>query len=300
MTVERAPVKNLPIYPDNLHLRSTAESLLLSPTPLLTPDLALLNNWTQSLSPFEKGQQPIIILDLDDTVWPHVEHLVKALSEASEIPIDMDYYRSIGHTRKIPEWQTSEINTIHDQILLNTHPEYLPLVNLAHQDALDLITALKALNCRLVYLTARTQETYNLTLKTLALNSLPHADSIEPTNALMDSTPQSDHLYCSPFDLPSGTQYKRTVVDRWLINLRQQNWQGPLIIIDDLLKPFRNIIDQETVFGISLEGNVNHHTQTYPNEDRLQSWTEISNYLFTILSQHQDANQTVIGLDCNK
>ena len=297
MAVEKVIHENLPVYPDNLHLRSTAESLLHRSTPLLTPNPSLLNNWRRSLSSFPEGQQPIIILDLDDTVWPHTKHLVKAISEASEIPIDMDYFHSIGHTRKIPEWQTPEITSLHDQILLGDHPEHLPFVNLAYQEALDTITALDQLNCHLTYLTSRPNQLHNLTLKTMALSSLPHANSQEPLNALQDSTPQPDHLYCSPFNLPSGTQYKQTVVNRWLINLRQQNQQGPLIIIDDLLKPFQEIIDQKTVFGISLQGDLNYHTKPYQNEDRLQSWDQISKYLFTILSLHQDTNQAVIGLD---
>jgi len=289
--------EGLSVNLENLHLRSTAESLLQNSTPLLTPDLSLIADWAQTLPPFPQDQQPIIILDLDDTVWPHVKHLVKAISKASNVPIDMDYYREIGHTRKIPEWQTEKISIIHDQILLNEHPDYLPMVNLAYQDALNTITALKQLNCRLVYLTSRPLETYDLTLKTLALNSLPYAQTKIPPNALQDLTPRADHLYCSPFNVPSGTQYKQTVLNRWLINLDQQDWQNPLIIIDDLLKPFQAIIDQKTVYGISLAGDVNSHARPYLNEVRFPSWSKISQHLFTILSQHQTANQAVIGLD---
>ena len=286
MTTKEAEKEGLSVNLENLHLRSTAESLLQNSTPLLIPDLSLTAEFTQTLPPFPQDQQPIIILDLDDTVWRHVKHLVKAISEASNVPIDMDYYREIGHTRKIPEWQTPEISAIHDQILLNQHSDYLPSVNLAYQDALNTITALKQLNCRLVYLTSRPLETYDLTLKTLALNSLPYAQIKTPPDALQDSTPQADHLYCSPFNTPSGTEYKQTVVNRWLINLDQQGWQGPLIIVDDLLKPFQNIIDQKTIYGISLAGDVNFHAEPYLNETRFPSWPEISQHLFTILSQH--------------
>ncbi len=293
MVVKEVNLKHLPIIQDNLHLRPYAESLLERTTPFIKPEPLGVRDFEETLKPFPDQHQPVVILDLDDTVWPHVKHLVKAISKASNTPISMDYFRSIGHTRKIPTWQTPEITTLHNQILLNQHSDYLPSVNIANQDALNTITALKNLNCRLVYLTARPLEIYHLTLKTLFQNSLPYHFTPEPPDALNHSTPQPNHLYCSPFNLPSGTKYKQTVISRWLINLNQQDSTKPLIIIDDLLKPFKNFIDQQKVFGFSLKNDLNHHTEPYSNEIRLSSWPEINQHLLPILKKHQ----AVIGLD---
>ena len=289
-TQESAALSTETFTHDSLHLRSVAESLLKQPFPLLTPDSTLAETWAKTLTPFSQDQQPIIILDLDDSLWPHVKHLVKAISSASNTPITMDHFRSIGHTRKIPEWQTPEISNIHDAILSNRHPKYLPYVNFAYQNALNTIAALKQLNCHLAYLTSRPLETYDLTLKTLKLNSLPHIQPQSLPDALSDPTPQPDHLYCTPFHLPSGTQYKRAAVDRWLINLYQTGSKKLMVIIDDLLKPFRDIIDKQTIYGISLANDLNHHTQPYDHEIRCNNWIEINQYLYDILYQHQTSN----------
>jgi len=278
-----------------LHKRSVAENLLDNPPhfPAIDPEtlpIAGLKSfehqgnliYPQEILP--PADQPFIILDLDDTVWPQVKYLIRAISEASGVPVSMEDFRPIGHTRKIPQWQTPEITDIHDQMEIGNHPDFLPHVSHAFPEAILTINALKQMGHQFSYLTSRSPELFSITYKVLQLNQLPVSPMNEPINPLSHSYPHYQLLYNSDKNFPSGTDYKYEVVTQWLQNLKANGWQGQMVVIDDLLKAFQSHIDSENIIGISLNGPLNEHTQPYNKEIRLDSWTQISQI---IMSLHQ-------------
>ena len=88
---------------ERLHLRSVAERLLEDTE--YPPYVDMQSLPVAGLGQFEETEThemvypteilpqnvaPVLVIDLDETVWPHVPHLVEAVSEASGVPVTME------------------------------------------------------------------------------------------------------------------------------------------------------------------------------------------------------------------
>lgn len=288
---------------DVYHLRSTADQILQSNKnrdiyldPLSLPIAGCrsvshgsaypsLDEVPRELLPF--SHTPIILIDLDETVWPHAQYLVKAVGEASGKPITMERFRQYGHTRKIPEWNDEETMAIHDKILHGSHEVYYPFINPAYIPAIQAITAVERMGHTFAYVTSRPTELFNSTKRAIQWNNLPLGTDVHTEDLLFDPMPVSGSLYCTQNlpDLP-GISDKSTIANRWLRNLRQGGWKGRMIIIDDLLSSYGDVLKQENVLGVALSGVSNEHISTQPHEIRLDSWQQIGDLLMDV---HKEA-----------
>lgn len=284
---------------DAYHLRSTAVQILQSSKnrdiyldPLSLPIAGCrsvscgsaypsLEDVPQEVLPF--SHTPIILLDLDETVWPHAPYLVKAVGEASGKPITMDRFRQYGHTRKIPEWNDESTMAIHDKILYGDHEIYYPFINPAYISAIQTITALERMGHLFAYVTSRPKELFESTKRAIQWNNLPLRTDVHTEDLLLDSIPITGSLYCTQ-NLPSlpGISDKSKIATHWLKNLRQQGWKGTMIIIDDLLASYGDVLQQKNVLGVALAGVSNEHLSTQPHEIRLDSWQQIGDLLMDV------------------
>lgn len=292
---------NTRISDSKLHLRTTAESILNSgaivprfydPYSLPIAGLRVITHETGTQELFTPREvipeeyRPIVIFDLDDSVWPHVVHVVRAISEASGLPIAMEEFRHYGHTRKVPLWANdTAIPKIQDEIQFGKHPIYFPFVNPAWPEAVATIQANDRMGHTFCYLTARQPELFETTVKVMRWNGMPHNHQSTNTDALtMCPVPQDKELYCV-HGLNDVNGYKLAVVKQWLSQLRTIGWKGTMVVVDDLLKPFQSLVESREILGISLHGDLNANFPPYDGEIREGSWNGISQRLMEVHKQ---------------
>jgi len=228
------------------------------------------------LSPYYR---PVVIFDLDDTVWSHAVDLVKAISYASGVEVTEEDLRACGHTLHIPKLQTPEIAELQKVIQDNKHPDVNPFANRAHQRAVETVHAAHAMGHLYAYLTGRKSEKYAITKRSLEWNGLPFDPSTEDVDARTHAEPKMGYLYCSRVEIADADAYKNTVVNSWLRNLRSAGWLGNMIIVDDTPKAFKNEIENGDVIAIAPDGPLNHIRPPLKNEIRVDSWYQISEFL---------------------
>lgn len=224
---------------------------------------------------------PFVIIDLDDSLWPHAEAFVHAVGEASGKPITMDEYRIYGYSREVPKWKNDpRVMKIHDDILQGKNPIYFPFMNPAYPDAVKGVHAIERMGHNFIYYTARQRWLYETTRQTLRWNRLPLSASRQ-ADGQFDVLPQTGKLYLVENSVP-GIADKSVVAAQWLENLRSRGWHGKMVIIDDLLTPYKDIIHDPQVVAISLANDVNISRQIQTDEHRVNSWSEISEILMRI------------------
>lgn len=223
--------------------------------------------------------KPLVVIDLDETIWPHIETFLKAVSLASGVPANIDDLIKFHLTVNIPQWKNKDILKIHDLIYSGNHNTYTPYVNEAYQEAIEAVWAIKHMGHHFCYLTGRPSTTYELTKKTLNWNKLPVVNKkmIDP---ITHKIPEDNYLYCSHVSLQNTGTNKAKIVENWMNNLREQGWEGELVIIDDMLQPFYDLLDNEKVTGISIEGVLNKHQKKHKKELRVSNWLEISDFFY--------------------
>ena len=227
--------------------------------------------------------RPVIIFDLDETVWEHVRHVVTAVSEATGIAVSWDEFLNYGHTRKIPVWKDNHgAMEIHDQIQRGEHPDFFPFVNRAWPKAIETIEAVYFMGHDFSFLTARSPKLFNATLRVMEWNNIPHDHQHALIDAKFHDRPSNGVLYCAHSVLSEVNQYKYEVVKQWLENLRNNGRKGPVVVIDDLLKPYQPLVECGDVVGISLAGPLNQNMPPYTRERRVSSWGEIGDLLMEI------------------
>ncbi|MBI5620647.1 hypothetical protein HY949_02640 [Candidatus Gottesmanbacteria bacterium] len=244
--------------------------------------------------------RPIIIFDLDDTVWEHVRHVVTAVSEATGIHVSWEEFLHYGHTRKIPAWKDSP-NAMekHDQIQQGEHMDYFPFVNRAWPQAHDTIEAVYFMGHDFSFLTARSPKLFRATLRVLEWNDIPHDHQHALIDAKFHDYPQSGVLYCAHSALADVNQYKYEVVKQWLGNLWNNGRKGSVVVIDDLLKSYQPLVESGDVVGISLAGPLNQNMPPYTRELRVSSWEEIGDLLMEIHRQAVAKDPSLFRLfDC--
>lgn len=290
--------ENIKSPEEGLHLRSIAESILSSgeiiprffdPRILQIAGLRVVTPQTDTQEPLTPREilpeeyRPVVIYDLDDSVWPHVVHVVRAVSEASGIPITMEEFRRYGHTRKVPQWANNPgIIKIQDDIQFDKHPVYFPFVNQAWPEAVATIQANDFMGHNFCFLTARQPQLFETTLKVMRWNGIPHNHQSTNVDALTaHPVPQDRQLYCAQ-KLDDVNGYKLAVVQHWLTQLRALGWKGTMVIVDDLLKPFQSLVESGEVLGISLHGDLNANFPPYVGEIRESSWKGIAQRLMEI------------------
>ena len=289
------------IESQTLHLRTTAEHILTTDQVILRyidprsrpiAGLKVITHEggsTQEYTPMEilpDQVRPVIIFDLDETVWEHVRHVVTAVSEATGIHVSWDEFLKHGHTRKIPAWKDSaKAMEIHDEIQQGEHPDFFPFVNRAWPKAIETIEAVYFMGHDFSFLTARSPKLFNTTLRVMEWNDIPHDHQHAIVDAKSHGIPVHGLLYCAHSSLSEVNQYKYEVVKQWLGNLRNNGRKGPVVVIDDLLKPYQPLVESGDVVGISLNGPLNQNMLPYPRERRVCSWEEIGDLLKEIHRQ---------------
>ncbi len=279
----------------NHHLRKEAENILhsterldrhLDPQllPIAGPRSAVLTEqgetktviFSEVLNPVYR---PVVIIDLDNTVWPHTDDLLKAISHVTGVTATNADLQACGHSRRIPQWQTAEIDEVQNIIQANHHPDVNPFVNRAEQRAVETVHALHSMGHLYTYLTGRMSEMFAITKRVIEWNGLP----VDPMTVLVDARthaePKTGYLYCSPVEPTLVNEYKHTVVTSWLGNLRSAGWLGRMIIVDDTPKAFKTEIESGAVASIVLDGPLNHNYFPFKNEIRVGSWDNISELL---------------------
>lgn len=150
------------------------------------------------------------------------------------------------------------------------------------------------------YLTARQAKLFEVTLRVMDWNGIPHNGQSTNVDAMTTHpVPKHKELYCAQ-SLADVNGYKLTVVKQWLSRLRDQGWKGTMVIVDDLLKPFKPLVQSRQVLGISLHGDLNANFPPYEGEDRESSWEGISQRLMEIHRQAVSADPSpyrVFALD---
>lgn len=279
----------------NFHLRKINECILhstdqidrhLNPKllPIAGPRSAVLTEqgvkkeltFREILSPFYR---PVVIFDLDDIVWPHAPDLLRAISYVTGVEATEDDLKKYGHTRKIPQWQTDEIDRIQDAIQANRHPDVNPFVHRAHQRAVETVHAAHSMGHLYIYFTGRMSEMFATTKRVIEWNGLPFDPLTQDVDARTHPEPKQGYLYCSGVDPKHVDEYKNTVVNSWLRNLRSAGWCGRMIIVDDTPKPFKDEIEKGDVVSIALDGPLNHNFEPFRNEIRVDDWDKISEFL---------------------
>jgi hypothetical protein len=293
---QEAPV-GLPTVPDddNLHLRKNAERILHSThrldrklDPRLLPIAGLRSailteqevtkevTFREVLNPIYR---PVVIFDLDDIVWPHAPDLLRAISHVTGVGATDEDLQTYGHTRRIPQWQTPGIDAIQDEIQANRHPDVNPFVNRAYQRAVETIHAVHAMGHLYTYFTGRMSEMFATTKRVIEWNGLPIDPLTQHVDARTHPEPKRGYLYCSWVDPKHVDEYKNTVMNSWLRNLRSAGWRGRMIIVDDTPKAFKNEIENGDVVAIALDGPLNHNYFPFQNEIRVADWDKISEFL---------------------
>lgn len=289
--------------PNGHHLRSFAEGVLNStyvrervrnPYDMPIAGLRAFAHETiagQDFTPREilpEAVTPTLIFDLDDTVWRHVPHVVKAVSEATGIHVTMEEFDKWGHTRKIPAWKDNpQAMEIHDQIQRGEHPDYFPFVNPAMEHAVETIEAVQLMGHEYSFLTARSPHLFKQTLRALQWNDIPHNhNNYELVDARLHALPQKGLLYCANTGLTHVNEYKVEVVRAWHQAMQSSGRNGRLIVIDDLLAPFVPLLEEGIIAGISMKGPLNNRLPVFANECRVDSWTQISEILMRV---HEEA-----------
>ncbi|MCX6791422.1 MAG: hypothetical protein NT149_00065 [Candidatus Gottesmanbacteria bacterium] len=286
---------------DNLHLRVNADAILASNevlSRLIDPrSLPIAGLRSAVYEAAEKKSeffpeeilnpeyQPVIIVDLDDTSWPHVHYLLRAVSHVTGIEATENDVKKYGHTRNIPQWQTDEIARMQDAIQANRHPDVNPFVNRADQHAVETLHAVHRMGHLYTYLTGRMSEMYDITKRVIQWNGMPHDGDMKKVDARKHIVPKRGYLYCSPCNPKEVDAYKHDVVTTWLKNLRAAGWKGQMVIIDDTPKAFEEEICRGDVMAIALEGLLNYRHIPFTNEMRVNSWHEISAFLSHIHGQ---------------
>lgn len=278
---------------ERIHLRSVAEWLL--ETSEDPPFIDLQSLPVAGLRSFEDPQthetvypteilsesvRPVLVIDLDDTVWPHIPHLVEAVSDASGVRVTMEEFRRFGHTRQIPKWaERPEVMEVHDQIQRGEHPEFFPFVNIAYPEARSTIMAAERMGHEYCYLTARHPSLFDVTMRLLEKNRVPHNHNTGSVDGLTHPVPCRGQLYCANGVSDGIDSFKREAVGMWLKSLRENGWEGQMVVVDDLLKPFQDLVESGQVVGIALSGPLNEHKEPYVHEHRVPSWYSIGNLL---------------------
>jgi len=224
--------------------------------------------------------RPMVLFDLDDSVWRHVRAVVESVGKATGKPITLDEYRKFGNTRNVPQWQDDM--GIHDAIIRGEHPDFFPYVNTADDDAVKTLLAIEAMGHRYAYLTARPPQVLKDTLRVIAWNGMPVFDQggyVDPQSNIL---PQEGCVYCGnglPMMAGQKKDHKSTAVEYWLDYLQKQGWKGSCIVIDDLMGPFADFIKDGRVIGIAPESDVNASRPETKGEIRVSSWEEIGNMI---------------------
>ena len=223
--------------------------------------------------------RPVVIIDLDDTVWPHATDLMKAISHVTGIEATDEDLRVCGHTRKISQWQTQEIDELQNVIQANRHPDVNPFVNTADQRAVETVHALHSMGHLYTYFTGRMSEMFAITKRAIEWNGLPIDPLTHHVDARTHEEPKQGYLYCSHVKPTEVNEYKNTVVNFWLQNLRSAGWRGQMIIVDDTPKAFKKEIENGEMVSIALDGPLNHNYFPFQNENRVEDWDTISEFL---------------------
>jgi hypothetical protein len=108
-------------------------------------------------------------------------------------------------------------------------------------------------------------------------------------DALSHKEPKNGYLYGSegmPMLPDRIIESKKIVVEKWLSYRRKGGWKGKMIAVDDLLKSYGSLLDDEKIIGIALAGDVNASRVPLPKEIRVQTWNEITAKLMSI---HEEA-----------
>jgi hypothetical protein len=228
--------------------------------------------------------RPVIIVDLDETCWPHAVDYLKTISYASGVPATEKDLLDYGFSTNIPQLKVPEVMAIHYQIQKNEHPLVNPFVNKAHQGAVETMHALYKMGATCSYFTSRLFHLHPVTRRTLEWNGLPYNADMEVVDPLTHREPLHGYLYCTPPN--SVSEYKKVVLNQWRKNLKEDGWKGSMILIDDTPKDFKVEIESGEIISISLKGPLNVKKYPYINEFRVDSWDEIA----TILgAYHQEA-----------
>jgi len=248
--------------------------------------------------PSEHQRTPLFIFDLDDTIWHHVRHFIRAVGEATGKPVSLEYYRKFGNSREVPEWKNdSKAMAIHDKIVQCKHPRYLPFVGQAHDGAVEVIDALADRKFPFVYLTSRPEELYQVTQDTLRWNKLPvNNNQHAPGDPSSDLFLQSGSVFYGKGIPMNGIPYKKNVVDSWEARMQKEGWRGQIVVVDDLLGSFRECLQAEKIIGIALEGDVNAARAKLPGEKRVPSWETIGHMFDSISDASKNSRWFHIGL----
>ena len=287
-----------------IYKRRDAESILASKTkrslfidPLSLPIAGLRSISTDSsyptldsvpheVLPFE--YRPVVLCDLDEVTWSHIYgSVVRAVGEATGKQITRERYRVIGNTRCIPEWKDNpEIMAIHDQIVRGEHPEYYPYVNVADPKAIIALHAIERMGHTFAYLTSRPQQVLKDTLRVIEWNRMPvDANQRDFVDAFDHEEPKNGYVYGGkemPMVVGRKRIHKREVAYHWLKNLQKNGWKGHMVLIDDLLEPFKDLLEERKIVGIALRGDVNASLQAIKGEMRVDSWSDISEILMDV------------------
>lgn len=227
--------------------------------------------------------RPVIIVDLDETIWPHAKGYVTTMSFTSGVRATTQDLIENGFSTNIPALKEPWVMEIHNQIQRNEHPLVNPFVNVAYQRAVEIMHALNKMGETYSYFTSRSlQHLYKMTKRGLEWNGLPLDKDAKAVDPQTHREPKNGYLYCTPKDSVCG--YKKVVLKEWLKNMREEGWKGRLILIDDTPNGLKEEIEKNEIVSISLKGLLNVKSDPYTNENRVGSWNEIS----TILDAYHD------------
>lgn len=227
------------------------------------------------------------ILDLDETVWPHIAGIVDAVAEATGVPATMEDLINAGYTRKIPQWTgNAGVMAIHDQIQRGEHADFFPFVNQAWPEAVKTLEAIRFMGHGYSFLTARTPQLFAPTLRVLAWNGIAHDNRNGLIDAKAHPIPENGRLYCAMAPPEVVGVYKGEVIAQWVRNLRSAGIGGPIVMIDDLLYPFAGMMESGELVGISLAGPLNKNRPPFTGEHRVNSWDEIA---WILMRLHREA-----------
>lgn len=230
--------------------------------------------------------QPIVISDLDEMVWKHIEAVVQAMGNKTGKPITMEYFRHYGNTRRIPEWNTPEGMNAQDEIIGGSDDRYFPYVNKAFPEAVASLISQQKMGHGLAYLTGRPAFVIPATLRVLEWNGLP-VDTRQKTyvDAFTHIKPKDGFVYgadAMPMLVGRTYEHKQEVVKHWLHHLRQDGWEGTMVVLDDLPKSYGSLLKSGEITVISLTGDVNASREPLAGETRVGTWEAISDILMGI------------------
>jgi hypothetical protein len=228
---------------------------------------------------------PVVIVDLDETIWPHAKAYVTTMSFASGVHATTQDLIEHGFSTNIPELKEPWVTVIHNQIQRNEHPLVNPFINVAYQPAVEIMHTLHKMGITYSYFTSRSlQHLYGVTHRGLEWNGLPLDKDAKAVNPQTHREPKNGYLYCSPAG--SVCEYKKAVLKEWIKNKREAKWKGRMILIDDTPKGLKTEIEAGEITSISLKGLLNVKLDPQTNEYRVGSWDEIGEIL---VAYHQEA-----------